>query len=90
MKYPIGTNIVFEDKLFAIKNKLEIKAYVVTDAGEIKYLIHDSKDEYNCMYDIMSESELANEISEQVEIANKKCYFETRFGIRRMDEWEKF
>lgn len=86
MKYLIGTNIVFEDKLFDIKNKLEIKAYVVTDAGEIKYLIHDPKDEYDCMYSIMSERELADEIKEQVEIADKKCYFETRFGIRRMNE----
>ena len=33
MKYPIGTNIVFEDKVFDFKNKLEIKAYVVTDSG---------------------------------------------------------
>lgn len=86
MKYHIGTNIVFEDKVFDLKDKLEIKAYVVTDAGEIKYLIHDQKSEYDCMYSIMSESELANEIKEQVEIADKKCYFETRFGIRRMDE----
>lgn len=89
MKYPIGTNIVFEDKLFAIKDKFKIKAYVVTDAGEIKYLIHDSRSEYDCMYDIMSERELDDKIMEQVEIADKKCYFETRFGIRRMDEWEK-
>lgn len=86
MKYHIGTNIVFEDKLFDFKNKLEIKAYVVTDTGEIKYLIHDPKDEYDCMYHIMSEIELDNEIKEQVEIAGKKCYFETQFGIRRIDE----
>lgn len=86
MKYSIGTNIVFEDKLFVLKDKLEIKAYVVTDAGEIKYLIHDTKSEYDCMYIIMSESELANEIKEQVEISDKKCYFETKFGIRKMDE----
>ena len=89
MKYHIGTNIVFEDKLFAIKDKLEIKAYVVTYTGEIKYLIHNPKSEYDCMYSIMSEIELADEIKEEVEIADKKCYFETRFGIRRMDEWEK-
>lgn len=86
MKYSIGTNIVFEDKVFDFKNKLEIKAYVVTDSGEIKYLIHDPKSEYDCIYRIMSESELSNEIKEQVEIENKKCYFETRFGTRRMDE----
>lgn len=86
MKYHIGTNIVFEDKIFDFKNKLEIKAYVVTDIGEIKYLIHDQMSEYDCMYSIMSERELSNEIKEQVEIKNKKCYFETRFGIRRMDE----
>lgn len=89
MKYPIGTNIVFEDKLFAIKDKLEIKAYVVTDAGEIKYLIHDPKSEYDCMYDIMSERELNDEIEKQEKIEDKKCYFETRFGIRRKNEWEK-
>ena len=89
MKYPIGTNIVFEDKLFDFKNKLEIKAYVVTDNGEIKYLIHDQMSEYDCMYSIMSESELANEIKEKVEFENKKCYFETQFGIRRMDEIEE-
>ena len=86
MKYHIGTNIVFEDKLFAFKNKLEIKAYVITDTGEIKYLIHDQMSEYDCMYNIMSESELANEIKEKVEFEDKKCYFETRFGIRRIDE----
>ena len=86
MKYHIGTNIVFEDKLFDIKDKLEIKAYVVTNAGEIKYLIHNPKSEYDCMYRIMSERELADEIKEQIEIANKKCYFETQFGIRRMNE----
>lgn len=86
MKYHIGTNIVFEDKLFDSKNKLEIKAYVVTDSGEIKYLIHDPKDEYDCMYHIMSEIELANEIKEQVEFTDKKCYFETQSGIRRIDE----
>ena len=86
MKYHIGTNIVFEDKLFAFKNKLEIKAYVVTDTGEIKYLIHNQMSEYDCMYNIMSENELANEIKEQIEFENKKCYFETQFGIRRMDE----
>lgn len=87
MKYPIGTNIVFEDKVFDIKYKLEIKAYVVTDVGEIKYLIHNPMSEYDCMYSIMSESELADEIKEEVEIADKKCYFETRFGIRRMNEF---
>lgn len=89
MKYSIGTNIVFEDKVFNFKNNLEIKAYVVTDSGEIKYLIHNQMSEYDCMYSIMSERELANEIKEQVEIADKKCYFETKFGIRRMDEIEK-
>ena len=89
MKYTIGTTIVFEDKVFVLKDKLEIKAYVVTDVGEIKYLIHDTKSEYDCMYYIMSENELANKINEKVEIENKKCYFETRFGIRRIDEREE-
>ena len=88
MKYHIWTNIVFEDKLFAIKDKLEIKAYVVTDAGEIKYLIHNPSNEYDCMYDIMSERELADKIKEKVEFEDKKCYFETQFGIRRIDEIE--
>lgn len=86
MKYHIGTTIVFEDKVFDLRDKLEIKAYVVTDAAEIKYLIHNPKSEYDCMYSIMSESELADEIEEEVKIADKKCYFETRFGIRRIDE----
>lgn len=89
MKYHIGTNIVFEDKIFDFKNKLEIKAYVVTDNGEIKYLIHDQMSEYDCMYSIMSENELANEINEKVEFEDKKCYFETQSGIRRIDEREE-
>lgn len=89
MKYHIGTNIVFEDKIFDFKNKLEIKAYVVTDTGEIKYLIHNQMSEYDCMYSIMSESELSNEIKEKVEFEDKKCYFETQFGIRRIDEIEE-
>ena len=86
MKFPIGTTIVFEDKVFDFSDKLEIKAYVVTDAGEIKYLIHNPKSEYDCMYDIMSERELDDEIESKEKYDDKKCYFKTKFGIKRKNE----
>lgn len=76
MRYPVGTTIVFEDKVFDLRDKLEIKAYVITDTGTIKYLIHDPKSEYDCMYDIMSERELADKIKEQEEILDKKLFID--------------
>lgn len=57
MKYHIWTNIVFEDKIFVFKNKLEIKAYVVTDTGEIKYLIHDQMIEYGELNEVYDSAE---------------------------------
>lgn len=72
MRYPIGTTIIFRDRVFGIEDKLEIEAYVITDTGTIKYLIHDPKSEYDCMYDKMSERELADKIKEQEEILEKK------------------
>ena len=72
MRYPIGTTIIFEDKVFDIRDKLYIESYVVTDTGTIKYLVHDPKSEYDCMYDQMSERELADKIEEQEKILNKK------------------
>lgn len=86
MKFPIGTTIVFEDKVFDFRDELEIKAYVVTDAGEIKYLVHDPKSEYDCMFKIMSERELDDEIEEKEKYEDKKCYFKTKYGIRRRNE----
>ena len=86
MKFPIGTTIVFEDKVFDFRDELEIKAYVVTDAGEIKYLVHDQKSEYDCMFMIMSERELDDEIEEKEKYEGKKCYFKTKYGIRRRNE----
>lgn len=76
MRYPVGTTIVFEDKVFDLRDKLEIKAYVITDTGTIKYLIHDPKSEYECMYDIMSERELADKIKEQKETLDKNLFID--------------